>query len=194
VGRPRKDITGQKFRYLTALSFSHLVKHRIFWKFLCDCGKTRSLAASDVKSGKQISCGCRRFGPRTIQKRNGEDVARHSLFLNYRGVAKNRKLSWSLSEAEFCVLTRQSCSICGIAPFQIFEKKYAKHFYACKYVGLDRIDNTKGYEIENIRPCCKICNQAKHAYSEGEFQSWLDRIVAFRSSQEKNFYVPSLPN
>jgi hypothetical protein len=43
--------------------------------------------------------------------------------------------------------------------------------------GLDRIDNSKGYIIGNIRTCCQMCNEAKNSYTEVEFKAWLQRIA-----------------
>lgn len=42
--------------------------------------------------------------------------------------------------------------------------------------GLDRIDSSKGYTINNVRPCCKICNSAKLEMSEEEFYSHIEAI------------------
>ena len=29
-------------------------------------------------------------------------------------------------------------------------------------VGLDRLDNSKGYVLDNVVPCCDKCNRLKH--------------------------------
>lgn len=53
------DITGQKFNLLTAISRGE--KRPVggyLWLFLCDCGNTKYIYASVVKSGKTKSCGC----------------------------------------------------------------------------------------------------------------------------------------
>ena len=42
--------------------------------------------------------------------------------------------------------------------------------------GIDRIDSNLGYTIENIRPCCTICNIAKNASSEDAFRLWIIRV------------------
>lgn len=42
--------------------------------------------------------------------------------------------------------------------------------------GIDRIDNNKGYTIDNVVPCCKMCNQAKNDYTLQEFQDWVEKI------------------
>ena len=37
-----------------------------------------------------------------------------------------------------------------------------KSYYNIKYNGVDRKFNKKGYEIDNVISCCKICNIAKN--------------------------------
>jgi hypothetical protein len=48
------------------------------------------------------------------------------------------------------------------------------HEYA--YNGIDRVDNFKGYEIDNCVPCCYICNYAKRDMSKDQFLAWVKRI------------------
>lgn len=55
------DVSNQKFGKLTAVSFSHMDKHKkSIWIFNCDCGQTKVCGVSDVKAGKIVSCGCRK--------------------------------------------------------------------------------------------------------------------------------------
>jgi hypothetical protein len=46
------------------------------------------------------------------------------------------------------------------------------------YNGIDRIDNARGYERDNIVPCCKFCNRAKSAMPQKEFIDLVRRIAA----------------
>ena len=41
------------------------------------------------------------------------------------------------------------------------------------YNGLDRVDNSRGYEPSNVVPCCRRCNRAKDDMSSQEFMKWL---------------------
>jgi hypothetical protein len=60
------------------------------------------------------------------------------------------------------------CSYCGSEP-----RNVAKAFNGdFGYNGLDRIDNTKGYEPGNVVTCCFICNNAKRTLSVAEFMGW----------------------
>jgi len=43
--------------------------------------------------------------------------------------------------------------------------------------GLDRIDNTKGYVIDNVVPCCGHCNLMKRGMTVLEFKEHIQRIV-----------------
>lgn len=55
----KKDITGQKFGRLMAISFSHQNdRHQSFWNCLCDCGNHTVIQGYSVTSGKTKSCGC----------------------------------------------------------------------------------------------------------------------------------------
>jgi hypothetical protein len=45
-----------------------------------------------------------------------------------------------------------------------------------KGAGLDRIVPQKGYTINNVRPCCKMCNVAKNSFSEQQFEEWATRL------------------
>ena len=58
MGRKLIDISGQKFKMLTAIELDHMQGHRAYWKFKCDCGKVVVARADAVKFGKIDSCGC----------------------------------------------------------------------------------------------------------------------------------------
>ncbi|HEC67150.1 MAG TPA: hypothetical protein ENI23_17875 [bacterium] len=50
-------------------------------------------------------------------------------------------------------------------------------------MGLDRVDNKKGYELENCVPCCKICNSMKMTMDKDEFLKHIKRIADFKFMQ-----------
>ena len=55
-GRPKIDLTGQKFGDLTVIDYAGHGK----WNCQCSCGNTTTVAASSLKSGGTKSCGHRR--------------------------------------------------------------------------------------------------------------------------------------
>lgn len=55
----RVEITGQKFKRLTAIKFVKTIKGASIWLFECDCGKKVIRRTHNVIQGKTTSCGCR---------------------------------------------------------------------------------------------------------------------------------------
>jgi len=56
-----QDLTGYRFGLLVVESFAGITKKRTFWNVRCDCGRTKTVDAGNVKrGGGQQSCGCLR--------------------------------------------------------------------------------------------------------------------------------------
>lgn len=63
--------------------------------------------------------------------------------------AKRRGLCWKISFRQYKKLIAKPCTYCG-------EIKYE----SC--IGLDRIDNAKGYIRSNVVPSCAVCNYMRN--------------------------------
>lgn len=86
---------------------------------------------------------------------------------------KNGK-GWALSFENYKMLVEQPCHYCSnkLAPDK------------ASGVGLDRIDNSKGYEFNNVLPCCGICNSIRNDYlSVQETEIAVEAILTYRKSQ-----------
>ncbi len=47
-------------------------------------------------------------------------------------------------------------------------------------IGLDRLDNSKGYEFHNVVPCCGRCNIGRQdLFSPEEWQVMIDALIKF---------------
>ena len=57
------------------------------------------------------------------------------------------------------------------------QKRLSDHVLKCN--GIDRVDSSKGYTLENSVPCCKYCNIAKHTMTSTEFYAWVRRVYEF---------------
>ncbi len=99
---------------------------------------------------------------------------RQVILQNYKRGGYGRE--WLLSEDEFFKLSQQDCHYCGEAPSQIKRGCSQEHDFV--YNGLDRIDSTKDYVIDNVVPCCRRCNIAKNNMTITEFHDWITRISA----------------
>ena len=58
MGRPLMSLSGKRFGRLLVLDNHELVSRHTMWDCLCDCGNKTKVAGENLRSGKQISCGC----------------------------------------------------------------------------------------------------------------------------------------
>lgn len=86
----------------------------------------------------------------------------------YKSGAKARNLEWNLSDEQFLNLVTQDCIYCG---------------HSQKYNGIDRIDSSKGYSIDNCVPCCSWCNTMKLNHSTEEFLNHINKIYNFQKEK-----------
>jgi len=60
------------------------------------------------------------------------------------------------------------------------EKYFNTNCYYCNEIisglGIDRIDNEKGYVLDNIVPCCSKCNFMKHVQNKNNFLKRIKQI------------------
>jgi len=104
------------------------------------------------------------------------EAAFNSLFAKYKHGAKKRNYAFTITKAEFKALTQRLCYYCGCPPCLI-AKKAAGSVGDFVYNGADRADNTRGYELNNVVPCCKNCQFAKRTLTVQEFINWATRLV-----------------
>lgn len=100
------------------------------------------------------------------------------LYANYARSAKKRNIIWALSRDQFLNLTKDDCHYCGIEPSQRQWVKKKERTYV--YNGVDRLDNSIGYVIENCVTCCKYCNTAKNDMTQEEWSAWVTRVYENR--------------
>jgi hypothetical protein len=80
-----------------------------------------------------------------------------------------------------------------IIDFEIFKSLVTSACYYCNHIsetetiGIDRVDNSKGYIKENCVPCCWKCNRMKHVYHPEFF---LDKCKIMTKEKEatKEFF------
>lgn len=71
-----------------------------------------------------------------------------------RNTALKRDLEVSISIEEYGVLIALPCSYCN----------GEMNCPSVMGIGLDRIDNDKGYHIDNVLPCCTACNAIRSQF------------------------------
>lgn len=82
----------------------------------------------------------------------------------YQRRAEERNYSWELTFDEFVAITSKNCWYCDREPDQ-----FLKRFPNLRHNGIDRVDNSRGYCLDNVVPCCDVCNRAKSGLDLLEF-------------------------
>lgn len=163
-----ENLIGQKYGRLTVISRSVNSARGISrWVCLCDCNKTLIVYSNLLKSGNTRSCGCLiGFSDRVLS-------SKRLLFYRYKHDAEKRGLSFPLSFDDLMAITQRDCYYCGVPPCKYLKKMTAREGFF--YNGIDRLDNLRGYEQENIVPCCKDCNWAKMDLTQEAYMAWIKK-------------------
>lgn len=179
----KENLIDQKFGKLTVISFSHIDKklRYQFWNCVCDCGNKTIKSTTVLRRNNHPthSCGCLRneaiilSGHDYNRKQSGESSINTLIYI-YKKAAKKRNLPFNINREDFIRLTSQNCFYCNVPPKQIMKKRICNGPYI--YNGLDRKNNDIGYEINNILPCCKVCNYAKRTMNYDEFLQWIQTV------------------
>ncbi len=186
------DISGKRFGKLTAVSYEGQDESKIhnrLWLCKCECGNTIIVAYRHLSSGHTASCGCAQRASLKAGRRSGGwnklsegESSFNSLYVRIRASAKQRGYCFHITKPQFRTLTQCCCYYCGQPPSQVSKTNGAYGVYL--YNGLDRVNNKLGYTIDNVRPCCKVCNIAKSTLTEEEFFQWINRIAAHTRERE----------
>jgi hypothetical protein len=135
----------------------------------CACGTERNVQLNRIRRGASKSCGCWRI-------KQPQESAKRSLYREYKCHAARKNRAFTLSLSQFSDLVTGLCDYCGVPPRQ---KKRARDGGYFLYNGIDRVDNSRGYETDNVVTCCETCNKAKRVMSRDDFLAWIIRIVKF---------------
>jgi len=176
----KTNLINKKFGRLLVLNFDHWADRnergvRIpYWNCVCECGKFKICNEYTLKDGMVKSCGClikersRANGFKNIKK----DTALNSVIRTYKSSAKKRGLKFELNKEQFKFLTQQNCEYCGDPPknIRIKPRRSISHLVLPYiYNGIDRVDNSVGYELSNCVTCCYHCNTMKMHFTKEEF-------------------------
>jgi hypothetical protein len=107
---------------------------------------------------------------RTLPK---ELVGFNILFDSYKRNAKNKNLRFNLKEESFKNLISDNCFYCGKEPNTRLNKVKNREFY---YNGIDRKNNSIGYEESNVVACCRDCNFKKSNLDSEQFIKWVKAV------------------
>lgn len=186
------NYSGQKYGHLTLLSYSRPGGAQVgaYWLTKCDCGEVKEVIAKDIVKGRIKTCGKCQYHRDLIQKGtdesrkksmayrkspSGMEIGHRHLYKTYCENAAHRGYSWNLSQEDFLKLTKGNCHYCNTPPSKEF-KRQGRRYYIL-YNGIDRVDNSLGYTLQNCVSCCTDCRRMKGTYSVQKFRDLCMKVA-----------------
>jgi hypothetical protein len=192
--QPKVEV-GDKFYYLEVIAppfYETYPSGRKRKKLLCRCicGKEQTFIydgffCKDEKE-RTKSCGCKHIYRNNLNsqaRRKPESVYRY-IYERYKFGAKTRNISFNLSKKEFIDIVKKNCYYCGIEP-PIKQPHKGKNRYIgvpVPYHGIDRVDSSKSYQIQNCVSCCTRCNYMKR---DMEISTFTEHILKISNNLHK---------
>lgn len=132
-------------------------------KVRCVCGYEDWKFSSTLVSGRSTKCrNCLFTSPQ------------HRTFMTTKGSVRGAE--WTITEEQWLDLSQKNCFYCGSEPQNVISG------FGFKYNGLDRVVPGSAYTVDNVVPCCKICNRAKSNMTQDDFLAWVERVYSHGKS------------
>lgn len=180
IPRGKRLEIGTRYGKLVVLGIDGKDKHGSnMYVCQCDCGNITHVRGNGLTSGNTRSCGCLSKDARKKFKLPDNGGVINHIILQYKRHARDRNIEWNLTFDEVKKIIQEPCFYCGAEKSNHAVTKNCKEGY--DYNGIDRVDSSKGYYIDNVVPCCKTCNYAKRDMSKEDFINWANRISEYSS-------------
>ena len=104
----------------------------------------------------------RRNDPNRKEQRKQHGLTLDGKYAQYKSAAKSRNKIFNLTKEEFSSFWQQPCEYCGDD---------------IDTIGIDRIDNSIGYEVTNLKSCCQMCNYIKKENTLEYFKEQVIKVI-----------------
>ena len=184
-----KDLTGHKYGKLTVIKRAGIKQNgakkngtpntRANWLCKCDCGKEATVCSKSLLNGNTTSCKCTHS--ENLSKRNwrGCGDLPQAYWLNVLHGAKIRNIevniyiknAWHLFQSQ-----RGKCALTGLP--LVFKKNSKRLGIQEATASLDRIDSTKGYQIDNVQWVHKRIQKMKNNIPQDDFVKFCKLVAS----------------
>lgn len=143
----KHDLAGQRFGFLVATYPSHN-KDRAGWVCLCDCGAETFASTNYLRAGRKKSCGCKRQHLIDEAFRITHDCSKTPEYKIWKGIIKRCE---NQNHKDYADYGGRGITICQ--EWRNDFSAFLAHVGArpLSILTIDRIDNDRGYEPNNIR-------------------------------------------
>lgn len=177
-------LIGKTFNNIQILSFSHVKNSRRYYNIKClNCNNISDMRSDRFLGTQKLNtCSiCRQTNAISQSKqRASPDTVYKTLYAHYRQGSLSRNFIFSITLEQFKNIITKNCHYCGSEPVVTnSSKRINKTDIPVKNNGVDRINNSLGYILENCVPCCKICNIMKNNHSSENFLNHIKKIYIY---------------
>jgi hypothetical protein len=106
---------------------------------------------------------------RDYNKERKANITKH--YDEYVRGAMKKNLQFNLTAEQFITLVNSHCYYCD-------------EYDEARVIGIDRVDSECGYLIDNVVPCCAICNRMKSDLEKGDFLNHICKIYLHSFTNE----------
>lgn len=141
-----KDLSGKRFTRLTVTGFAEFRKRHSYWHCVCDCGNRAIVLGSSLSRGNHRSCGClqKELSAAMLFVHGMTDTREYEAWLGARKRCRNPK-DWAFNN-----YGGRGITICD-EWHDSFSRFFADMGSCPDGHSLERIDNDKGYCLDNCR-------------------------------------------
>ena len=146
----------------------------------CDCGNTKRMRLNNF-GRKTTSCGC--YKAESIRARMGKPLE-HLATVEALNECKRRTKDTDLTFEKVNKLIFSNCFYCEKTPNEVgnIYRRPIKDGRELKKIGIDRVKNEIGYYINNVVPCCTVCNYIKRNHG---VEDLINRMEVFLKNLKK---------
>lgn len=182
--RMSDNLIGKVFNNYTVIENVSTDSMKDKWKCVCKCGETSFVDGISLRNDRARYCkNCKN----TANIKQG--TAFREVLGNYKRGAKKRGFTWELSDDEAKTLFESNCYYTGLPPSNSF--KSSNHVYL--YNGIDRLDSSKGYSLDNCVPCSAIINKMKMVMGYADFINMCVLVSeTYKKTNEQENYLLKL--
>jgi len=121
-------------------------------------------------------------------------AAFNELYGAYKKRARLANREFELTKEQFKTLTSGNCFYCNRPPMQEWIPTSVRNGRGNSgnyiYNGIDRIDSSKGYTLDNCSSCCSTCNYMKQETSREQFLNDIEAVYSHITKSGRRVFKP----